>query len=223
MNSFKVKKIPSGSLGEKLRLARETKKYSIQKIYNISGIPVKYLQSLENEDWASLPGEIYIKNFLKRYCKILKLNYRLCIEQYDKQKKILLKKKPIIVKNLSIFQKIKEFITPKKFTLILLTIGIIVFISYITFGIISYIRPPKIEIIYPEENFATIENSVPLHGKTEPESILFVNDEAVGVSETGDFFVDVNLKPGLNVLNIVSQKKHSRKSFEQLIIYKKDY
>lgn len=222
MSSFKVKKINSNSLGEKLRQTRENKKYSINKVCNISGIPVKYLQFLENEDWSSLPGEIYLKNFLKKYCKILGLNQSLCVQQYERQKKIILNKKPIKKKK-SLFEKIKEFVTPKKITLILLYLGVIIFISFVTVGIINYIRPPKIEIIYPEKNFATMENSIAVHGKTEPESILFVNDEAVGVSETGDFFVDVSLKPGLNTFDIVSQKKHSRKNYEQIIIYKKDY
>ena len=50
---------------------------------------------------------------------------------------------------------------------------------------------------------------------------MFVNDEAVGVSETGDFFIDIKLKPGLNTLDIVAQKKHSRKNYQQLVIYQK--
>ncbi|MDD4290433.1 MAG: helix-turn-helix domain-containing protein [Patescibacteria group bacterium] len=223
MNSFRVKKIYSNSLGEKLRLTRESKKYSIEMFCNISGIPVKYLYSLENEEWASLPGEIYTKNFLKKYCKILGLNYGLCLGQYEKQKSIFFKKKLERKKKVSAIEKIKEFITPKKLSLILLCLGITSFIFYIALGIINYIKPPKIEIVYPEKNFVTIENSLAVHGKTEPESMLFVNDEAVGVSETGDFFIDVKLKPGLNTFDIVAQKKHSRQNHEQLIIYKKDY
>ncbi|HNV97038.1 MAG TPA: helix-turn-helix domain-containing protein [bacterium] len=223
MNSFKVKKIYSNSLGEKLRLTRESKKYSIERVCNISGIPVKYLCSLENEDWTSLPGEIYIKNFLKKYCKILRLNYGLCWAQYEKQKTAVLKKSSSTKKRINPIQKIKEFITPKRLSLILLFVGIVSFVFYVAFGIINYIKPPKIEIVYPEKNFATIENSIAVHGKTESESMLFVNDDAVGVSETGDFFIDVKLKPGLNTFDIVAQKKHSRQNHEQLIIYKKDY
>lgn len=223
MNAFKIKKISNNSLGEKLRFTRESKNYSVEKVCNISGIPVKYLHSLENEDWASLPGEIYVKNFLKKYCKILGLNCGLCLGQYEKQKNIFSKKHFQSKKKINLIGKIKEFITPKRFSLILLCIGITSFILYIAFGIINYIKPPKIEIVYPEKNFATIENSIAVHGKTEPESMLFVNGDAVGVSETGDFFVDVKLKPGLNTFDIIAQKKHSRKNHEQLIIYKKNY
>ncbi|HQI03471.1 MAG TPA: helix-turn-helix domain-containing protein [bacterium] len=223
MNKFKVKKLNTGSLGEKLRLARESKKFSISSVSRVSGIPVKYLEYLENENWKALPGEIYLKNFLKKYCKILGLNQKLCIAQYEKEKSLILERTPKRIKKFNLFKKIKEFITPRRITLILIYLGVAFFVSYIAFGIMNYIKPPEIKIIYPEKNFVTIENSIVIHGKTEPESILFVNDEAVGVSETGDFFIDIKLKPGLNTLDIVAQKKHSRKNFEQIIIYKKDY
>ena len=41
---------------------------------NHININKKYLEALENDDWKKLPGEIYAKNFLKKYCNFLKLN-----------------------------------------------------------------------------------------------------------------------------------------------------
>ncbi len=219
MNAFKVKKIQKDSLGGKLECARVNKGWSIIDAYEISKIPTKYLEFLEQEEWNKLPGKIYVKNFLKKYCSCLGLNYKLCIREYEKQSSKKINKKNI---DRGFLKKTLESITPRKFTMILLIVGVIGFMGYIGYEIFNYIKPPEIFIISPEKEFTTMEGVLNISGKTEAESTLSVNGEAVGVSQTGDFSFDVNLKSGLNKFELVAQKKHSRKSFEQIVIYKKD-
>jgi len=52
--------------------------FNLNYVYKVVNIPLKYLQALEAEEWNKLPGEVYIKNFLKTYCEFLGLNHRLC-------------------------------------------------------------------------------------------------------------------------------------------------
>lgn len=219
MNTFKIKKIKGDSLGEKLNSKRLDLCLSLQDVYDKTKIPVKYLEFLEKEEWNKLPGKVYIRNFLKKYCSCLGLNQKLCIRQYEKQISKILKSEP---RKKSILKKFLESITPNRLMIILLVIGIVSFVGYIGYEISNYIKPPEIKIIYPEKEFTTMENIINIKGQTEKESILFVNGEAVGVSDAGDFSFDVNLKSGLNKLDLVSQKKNSRKSYEQIIIYKKE-
>ncbi len=214
MNSFRIKKIESLDLGIKLSEARKIKKFDLNYVYGATNIPLKYLQAIEAEEWDKLPGEIYIKNFLKTYCEFLGLNYKLCLKQYQKQSpELVLKNK----KKKNIY----SFITPKRFKIFIFVLIFSVFITYIYYRVSDYTRPPKLNIIAPIENFTTLKNIIKITGQTEPESIVSINNEDVSVNEEGSFYLDVKLKYGLNKFEIISQRKHSQENKVELIIFKK--
>ncbi|MCD4704898.1 helix-turn-helix domain-containing protein [bacterium] len=223
MNSFRSKKIKKYTLGEKLKESREKKSWSLGFIAKRTSIPLKYLDALENGEWHNLPGNVYLKNFLKKYSTELGLNFKLCYQQYQRESslktKIKIKKNKFQFKNIR--DKFFDFITPRKLRIFLIIIIFIVFAYFLYFEISEYIRAPKLIITYPEQNISTEENLIKIQGSTEPEAFLFVNDQEVGVSESGDFFIDVKLKLGLNKFRIISQRKHSQKNLQEVIIYKK--
>jgi cytoskeletal protein RodZ len=224
MNSFRIKKIRQSNLGAKLVECRKEKDLSLEDIYKNCNIPIKYLQALEEERWSDLPGEVYLKNFLEKYCGLLGLNFRLCFKQYKKQvdnKELHLKNK---IKNKKSKQKISsllEFITPKRFKIIIIIIVLIIFFGYIFFKINDYVSPPELDIIYPYENLETTENIITISGKTEAEAMVFINSENISVEEDGHFDFSVKLKYGLNRFYLTSQRKHGRKNEKEIIILKK--
>ena len=224
MNSFKIKKIRQSNLGAKLIECREEKGLSLEGVYKDCNIPVKYLKALEEERWSDLPGEVYLKNFLEKYCNILDLNFKLCFKQYKKQ--IIndnnhLKDKTKNKKQKQSFSSLLEFITPQRFKIILIIIVLIIFLGYIYFKIDDYVSPPDLIITYPYENFETTENIITISGQTEVEAMVFINSENVSVEENGNFSVDVKLKYGLNRFYITSQRKHGRQNKQEIIILKK--
>lgn len=222
MNSFRVKKIKQLNLGSKLKEYREEKKMSLDDVYKISNIPIKYLQALEEEQWNNLPGEIYLKKFLDKYCNILGLNFKLCFRQYKKQtikKESNLKNKN---KNKKIFlDRVLNFINPERFKVIAIVVVLIILFGYLFFKINSYISPPELTIIYPTENLETTENIITISGHTEWEAIVSINGDNIPVEEDGNFQTDVKLKYGLNRFNISSQRKHGRKNEQEILILKK--
>jgi cytoskeletal protein RodZ len=220
MNSFRIKKIRQSNLGARLKECREEKELKLEDIYQTCNIPVKYLKALEEERWNDLPGEIYLKNFLEKYCNILGLNFKLCFKQYQKQAltkgKHLKKKKPK-----QKFSSLLSFINPKRFKVIMIILILIIFLGYLYFKINNYVSPPELVVNYPYENFETIENIVTISGQTETEAMVYINSEIVSVEEDGKFHVDVKLKYGLNRFSLTSQRKHGRKNEQEIIILKK--
>jgi hypothetical protein len=63
-----------GTLGEYLRKAREAKDIDIRDAAQQTRISVNYLKALEEEDFAKLPGDVFVKGFLKSYGKFLQLD-----------------------------------------------------------------------------------------------------------------------------------------------------
>lgn len=69
-------------IGERLRSAREAKGLSMREVQAETKIRQKYLEALENGDEASIPGEVYVKGFLRSYANHLGLDGHALVEQY---------------------------------------------------------------------------------------------------------------------------------------------
>lgn len=62
------------TLGVKLRLERERQKIAIEKIASDTRISQRYLEAIEADDHASLPGEFFYRAFVRQYSKYLGWN-----------------------------------------------------------------------------------------------------------------------------------------------------
>jgi cytoskeletal protein RodZ len=60
-----------GGAGARLRRERELRGISIEEISRATRIPVSSLQRLEDEQYDTLPGEIFVRGFLRSYAKTL--------------------------------------------------------------------------------------------------------------------------------------------------------
>jgi cytoskeleton protein RodZ len=63
-----------GEVGERLREAREAKGLTLEQVEEITRIRRRYLQALEEEDYDQLPGEVYVRGFLRNYAQVVGLN-----------------------------------------------------------------------------------------------------------------------------------------------------
>ena len=71
-----------GRIGEALREARESKNLTLRDAENATKIRMKYLEDLENENFANLPGRAYAIGFLKTYAKYLQIEDQALVEEY---------------------------------------------------------------------------------------------------------------------------------------------
>lgn len=63
---------------------------------------------------------------------------------------------------------------------------------------------PKIEIEEPQDNFQTNKDHIVVKGKTEPETMIKINDLPVVVDALGKFETEINLSEGENKIKITA-------------------
>ncbi len=197
------------TVAEQLKTQRENKGLSIKKISRKININPNHIQALEKEDYNKLPKGVYQTKILKKYASFLELDVQEIEKRFLKEKDVLDSSK-----NTSLFsvKKIKKgnlLILPKiiRNTLVGLAIGVcFVYLGVYLNGVFS---PPKLVVLNPEKNsFVTEEKSITIHGKTHPETEVFINNNSVLSDSAGFFEKDVNLKQEINIITVRAQKKY---------------
>src|SRR6476661_9100815 len=72
-NSEPVPEVPP-TVGERLRVAREKQKLSLEDVAAQTRIPQRHLASIETADWDSLPAPTYTIGFAKSYASAVDLD-----------------------------------------------------------------------------------------------------------------------------------------------------
>ncbi|MET1110051.1 MAG: helix-turn-helix domain-containing protein [Allosphingosinicella sp.] len=62
------------SVGERLRIAREAKKLSLDDVARQTRIPVRHLEHIEKEEWDALPAITYSVGFARSYANVVDLD-----------------------------------------------------------------------------------------------------------------------------------------------------
>ncbi|MGH3010126.1 MAG: RodZ domain-containing protein [Gaiellaceae bacterium] len=70
-------------IGASLREARIKRGLSPADVHKAIRIRDRYLQALEEERWELLPGDAYVKGFLRTYADFLGLDGNLCVDEYN--------------------------------------------------------------------------------------------------------------------------------------------
>lgn len=71
------------TLGEKLKQVREAKHISLIEMQERTKIQLRYLEAIENNDFASLPGDYNTKSFLRAYAQEVDLDPEQIIREYQ--------------------------------------------------------------------------------------------------------------------------------------------
>ena len=85
------------SIGEILRVSREKQNYTLEQVARDTRISKRYVQALEEEEFAVFPGETYLIGFLRNYSEYLGLNPEEMISLYKNTK---LQEQPIPMEEL---------------------------------------------------------------------------------------------------------------------------
>ncbi|MBI5254806.1 helix-turn-helix domain-containing protein [Candidatus Falkowbacteria bacterium] len=204
------------TLGEILREHRETVPMSLDKVARLINVEMKYLQALENNDYANLPAEPYVKNFLKKYSEVLGINVETAALIFKKEKMVFdnaQKKKEKISK----FKNAINFLFSPTFLrivlLILVALGILIYLGIKVYNIT---KPPELVIADLPTSFSTEEKSLTINGKSESEAVIKVNDRQIISDKNGSFNITLDLQKGLNIIKISAKTKHSR---EKVLYY----
>ena len=84
------------SIGNILRTERETQGRTLTEVSKAVYIKTKYLSALEEENFAVIPGEVYVKGFIRAYASYLGMDGEELVAQYDgPSESILLQKETL--------------------------------------------------------------------------------------------------------------------------------
>jgi cytoskeleton protein RodZ len=72
-----------GNFGERLKREREMREVSPTEITSATRISSRFLEALENEDWAKLPGGIFNRGFVRAIAHYLGLDEESLLAEYD--------------------------------------------------------------------------------------------------------------------------------------------
>jgi transcriptional regulator with XRE-family HTH domain len=72
-----------GTLGPYLRNAREALGIDLREAAQQTRISIQYLRALEEEDFRRLPGDVFVKGFLKNYGRFLQLDETEVLKKYS--------------------------------------------------------------------------------------------------------------------------------------------
>ncbi len=216
--SFTKREIKINTLGGLLKKARLSQELDLKEVAKEISIEVKYLESLEADDFYKLPSPTYARGFLKRYAEFLKLDFEKILSQWDEKynhgEREL--KKPR--------SKIKEMfqLSQFKFKIILILIVFCLILFYLGFGIKNVLFSPEIKIFYPAEDMVTTNSSLTIKGKTNPRATIFINNQPVEQTEEGFFEQKIDLLIGLNQIEISAKKKYSKEKiiYRQIVLEK---
>lgn len=214
MNNFTSKTIlGSQTLGDRLKRSRKQNKLSLEAISKEIKISPEYLYYLENGQYNKLPGTLYIKNYLKKYCTFLNLQWPLIEKIYDREIIIYQQKAP---KKLQSKFHQKALILPKIIFASLIIVLLAGLGIYVTVEIANIGRPPQLTIYNLPDQMTISEHSVLLTGKTDPEAQVTINGQEITIDEQGNFTENISLRSGLNSIKVAAKTKNSK----ERILYK---
>lgn len=70
-------------IGDKLRKARQAKGYTLDDLQQITKIQKRYLIAIEDEKFDELPGDFYVRAFVKQYADTVGLDGDELLKEYD--------------------------------------------------------------------------------------------------------------------------------------------
>ncbi|UCE33863.1 MAG: helix-turn-helix domain-containing protein, partial [Deltaproteobacteria bacterium] len=72
------------SLGSLLRTSREERHIDLDAVVKATKVRRHYLEALENEEWETLPSQVFVKGFLRSYAQFLGLDTKTVLDYYQK-------------------------------------------------------------------------------------------------------------------------------------------
>jgi Helix-turn-helix domain len=75
--------MPTG-IGPTLRQARNRRKVELSEVEASTKIRVRYLRAMENDEWDALPGDAYVRSFLRTYASFLGLDGERLVKEHGR-------------------------------------------------------------------------------------------------------------------------------------------
>lgn len=196
------------TLGERLRALREHTGISAEDIARKSSITPKYLVAIEESRYSDLPGKIYAQQFVRKYAEALETDVEMAMDLFDHEYAVVTNAKPSDRPLLTPRASTEFHWTRRHARLIVAIIAIALVMAYLGTQAVKNFLPPKLVVTEPAKEMSTTEYSIVVAGTTDQNATVTINDQSVQTSGDGTFREKIDLRLGLNTLNVSAVKKH---------------
>ncbi|MFA6511704.1 MAG: helix-turn-helix domain-containing protein [Patescibacteria group bacterium] len=222
MSTFSRRKLEGSKLlGERLRELREEEGITLEQLAASLVISAKHLKALEAGDYASLPGDVYVKNFLRKIAPALHVDTQRVLTWYERERSIVAGTREGGMGEVIPPQAVREgfSLSPRIVRIVLFSIATLAVAAYLVWQLQQVFQAPELLVSSPQNNITTTERSILVEGKSEPEAEVRVNDQEIPVDREGVFRERVNLREGLNTIRITAKRGRSTTAVDQRLVF----
>lgn len=212
------------TVGKLLKSQRKRKKLTLDDVTDATKVHRKYLKALESDDCSIFSNKIHATGFLKLYAEYLELDVNQVLAFWrrefegDFDKKAINNSKKISFAGI---ENSKLLITPGVIFAVLISVVIVGFFGYLFVQYNQYSGAPSLYIYNPSDNQVVSEDLLDVLGKTERDSVLFINNQRVVLNTDGSFATSLKLSEGLNTLSFSAVNKLGKETEQvKTIIYR---
>ncbi len=198
------------SLGRFLAEARKKNGLSLERLGELTKIPLSHLQSLEAEKYDDLPPAVYRLGFFVRLAKFLGIGREEILRRCKDEGCLPDESLKGAPRGNGADYGFSFVLTPRKLIVGLGGIFLILAVSYLWYQSDFLIGPPHLVVANPSEDVLTSSEILDVSGKTDIGVYLTINGENVYVSPNGSFNKTVSLAKGLNVIEIKSRNRFDK-------------
>ncbi len=197
--------------GQILKEKRLEKKISLEDVSKATKIKIHFLKSIEENDYNALPSSSYAQGFVRNYAQYLGFSERQIMpifrREFDSEKSFAVLPKGLGAKEDFPLQKMKI-----GRTLILIAGIFFLVLGYILFQYrYAFVNPP-LSVSSPKEGATITASEIEVIGKTDPNSTVFVNNNAVALDQSGNFKKSIDVFQGPTTIKISSTNKAGRET-----------
>ena len=198
-------------LNDYLVQRRKFLKISFSDLAHRTSIPIRHLKKMEKGEWCDLPPGVYVKGFLKKYAQAVGLDEGELALRYESEWQNI-----CLVPGVS--RKAQSggrfgFLNQISFRRAIIGLAGLFILSYLAWQLEPILEHPKLVLSSPASEDTNVTSpNFSLEGQITPGSILTINNEQIYAEENGGFKKEIELLPGLNVLEIKAVSRFGQES-----------
>lgn len=193
------------TIGQIIGTARKDKKYSFEKLEEITKIKSSFIEAIENEDWKSLPTFPTVLGFVKSLAGVFEMDEKMAVAVLKRDyppKKLTINPKPDISS--------KPMWNPRFTFFIGIGVIILLILGYLGFQYSKFTSPPKISLQSPIEGQIVENSTVLVFGSTDIDAKITVNNEPVLVDEDGNFSTNLGVGPETTDVTVTATSRSGK-------------
>lgn len=183
---------------------------SLDDVAKATKIKTQFLSYIEDGEYQKLPSPSYASGFVRNYARFLGLPdeeiLALFRREFDEDKAY-----KVLPKGFEDKQEFPLFKFKIRQAVLLSIIVLIFFIGYLLWQYRDAFLNPSLEITSPQAGIV-LSSQVKIAGKTDPNTTVYVNKDAVSVDQDGNFQKVINVFPGETTITVEAVNKFSKQT-----------